>query len=148
MSNHIAENDPFVAPATGGTLKSLKGMLLLVFPTEIGKSKSKFPTKDGSGMVDHVICKIVAIDHPDGPKVIHRIKIMSGSMYGQIAPYVGTDRPALGRLGMDTFEMGDGWVLEAETLTDADLQSARDWMMENPMKKPTDPFTKAAKPSA
>lgn len=143
------DSDPFVAPASGGTLKSLKGKLLLVFPLEIGKGRSKFPTKDGSGLVDAVTSKIVVLDDADNPgRVIARMKIMSGSMFGQIAPYVGTGKPVLGRLGMDTFDMGDGWVLETDGITDDELQTARDWIAANPERKPADPFAKAAKPSA
>ncbi len=145
----IGENDPFVAPATGGNMRSLRGKLLLVFPLEIGKGKSKYPTKDGSGLVDAVTSKIVVLDDADNPgRVIARMKIMSGSMFGQIAPYVGTGKPALGRLGMDTFDMGDGWVLEAENLTDDDLNLARKWIADHPERQPEDPFAKAAKPTA
>lgn len=145
----IGANDPFVAPATGGTLKSLRGNLLLVFPQEIGKGKSKFPTKDGSGMVDSVTCKVVVLDDDENPgRVIARMKIMSGSMFGQIAPYVGTGKPVLGRLDKEEFDMGEGWVLVTETLNDGDLQAARDWMTANPEKRPADPFAKAAKPTA
>lgn len=139
--------DPFVAPAEGGTLKSLQLSLLLVYPLEIGKAKSKFPTKDGSGLVDSVTCKIVVLDDPNHPngRVIARMKIMSGSMFGQIAPYVGTGKPVLGRLDKSEFDMGEGWVLVTDKITDADMQKARDWIAANPEKKPEDPFAKAAK---
>lgn len=146
----FADSDPFVAPATGGNLKSLRGKLLLVFPLETGKGKSKFPTRDGNpaGLVDTVTSKIVVLDDAETPgRVIARLKIMSGSMYGQIAPYVGTGKPVLGRLGKQEFDLGEGWVLEDENLTDADLDSARAWMIANPVQKPADPFAKAEKPT-
>ena len=142
-------DDPFVAPAEGGTLKSLKGKLLLVFPLEISKAKSKFPTRDGNPFVDAVSSKIVVLDDELNPgRVIAKMKILSASMYSQIAPYVGTGRPVLGRLDKQEFDMGEGWVLDVETLTDDDMQSARDWIAANPEKKPEDPFAKAAKPTA
>ncbi len=145
----FGKDDPFVAPAEGGTMKSLRGKLLLVFPLEIGKAKSKFPTKDGSGFVDSVTSKVVVLDDADNPgRVIARMKILSGSMFGQIAPYVGTGKPILGRLDTSEFDMGEGWVLVTDTLTDSDLDSARTWIAEHPEKKPEDPFAKAAKPSA
>lgn len=147
----ITDNDPFVAPATGGNLKSLKGKLLLVFPLEIGKGKSKFPTRDGnaSGLVDTVTSKIVVLDDDDEPgRVIARMKIMSASMFSQIAPYVGTGKPVLGRLGKMDFDLGEGWVLEDENLTEDEMNVARTWIAEHPEKKPEDPFAKAGKPKA
>lgn len=141
------DTDPFNAPATGGNLKSLQLSLLLVYPLEIGKSKSKFPTKDGSGLVDHVTCKIVVLDDKDEPgRVIARMKIMSGSMFGQIAPYVGTGKPVLGRLDKAEFDMGEGWVLVTENVSEDDMNVARRWIAEHPETKPADPFAKAATP--
>lgn len=143
------EKDPFVAPATGGNLKALNGKLLLVFPQELGKAKSKYPTRNGDPFVDCVTSKIVVLDDSDEPgRVIARLKIMSGSMFGQIAPYVGTGKPVLGRLDKAEFEMGEGWVLVDENLTDEDFDLARTWIKNNPEKKPEDPFAKAGKPSA
>lgn len=142
----ITDEDPFVAPATGGNLKAIRGRVLLVFPNEVGKSKSKFPTKNGDGFVDHVTCRIVVLDSPDGAYEIHRMKIMSGSMFGQIAPFVGTNRPVLGKLGKAEFDMGEGWVLETEELTETHYQMAREWMRTHPVEKPKDPFAKADKP--
>jgi hypothetical protein len=146
----IIDDDPFVAPATGGTLKTLKDRLLLVFPFEIGKSKSKFPPKDGNaaGLVDHVWCRIVVLDGADGAYEIHRMKILSASMFGQIAPYVGTDRPVLGRLGKAAFDLGEGWVLETDQLTEEHYDTARTWMAAHPVEKKVDPFAKAAKPTS
>lgn len=146
----IADTDPFVAPATGGNLKSLRGKLLLVFPLEIGKGKSKFPTRDGNagGLVDTVTSKIVVLDDADEPgRIIARMKIMSASMFSQIAPYVGTGKPVLGRLDKQEFDLGEGWVLDDESLTDDDMNSARAWIAAHPEKKPEDPFAKAGKPT-
>lgn len=147
----ITDNDPFVAPATGGNLKSLKGKLLLVFPQELGKGKSKFPVRDGNPnqLIDTVTCKIVVLDDADEPgRIIARMKVMSASMFVQVAPYVGTGRPVLGRLGRQEFDLGEGWILEDENLTDEDLNMARAWMAANPVQAPADPFAKAAKPTA
>lgn len=147
----ITDNDPFVAPATGGNLKSLKGKLLLVFPLEIGKAKSKFPPRDGNvaGLVDSVTSKIVVLDDADEPgRIIARMKILSASMFSQIAPYVGTGKPVLGRLDKQEFDLGEGWVLDDESLSEDDMTLARQWMAANPVVKPADPFAKAAKPSA
>lgn len=146
----ITENDPFVAPATGSGLKNLKGKLLLVFPLEIGKAKSKFPTRDGNpaGLVDSCTSKVVVLDDDEQPgRVIARMKILSASMFSQIAPYVGTGKPVLGRLAKQEFDLGEGWVLEDDGLTDDDMTAARQWMAANPEKKPEDPFAKAAKPT-
>lgn len=147
----IANDDPFVAPATGGNLKGLKGKLLLVFPLEIGKAKSKFPTRDGnaSGLVDSVTSKVVVLDDDETPgRIIARMKILSASMFSQIAPYVGTGKPVLGRLDKMEFDLGEGWVLDDESLTEDDMNMARAWITANPVKAPEDPFAKAGKPTA
>lgn len=137
------EDDPFVAPAQGGTLKSIETRLLLVYPKEQGKSKSKFPTKDNSGFVDHVMCDVIVLDAPEGVHTMHRVKILSGSMTGQLLPYVGTGKPVLGRLGMEKFDMGMGWVLNDATEPDREL--AREYIAANPVAKPVDPFATVGK---
>lgn len=140
--NPYDDADPFVAPATGGNLKAIESRLLLVYPTEQGKSKSKYPTADNTGMVDHVVCKVVVLDGDEPGKVIDRMKIMSGSMIGQLLPYVGTGKPVLGQLGMDKFDKGMGWVLNDATEPERDV--ARQWIAAHPVAAPVDPFASPA----
>lgn len=138
MSTPYADDDPFVAPATGGSLGSIEGRLLLAYPSEQGKSKSKFPTQDGSGMVTHVVCRVVVLDGDEPGKTLDRVKVLSGSMVPQLLPYVGTGRPVLGRLGKDKFDNGMGWVLNDASEPERD--TARKWIAEHPVTKPADPF--------
>ena len=46
------------------------------------------------------------------------------------------------------FDLGEGWVLDDESLTDDDMATARAWITAHPEKKPADPFAKANKPTA
>jgi hypothetical protein len=138
MSTPYADDDPFVAPASGGNLGAIEGRLLLAYPSEQGKSKSKYPTHDGTGLVQHVVCKVVVLDGDEPGKVMERVKILSGSMVPQLLPYVGTGKPVLGRLGKDKFENGMGWVLNEAS--EPEMDTARKWIAANPVKRPVDPF--------
>lgn len=137
----VDTGDPFAAPAQGGTLKGIRGRLLLVEVTEKTRAKSKYPTDDGSGMVDAAKCNITVLDGDNAPYTLHGIKVMSGSMVGQLLPYAGTDTPVLGRLDMEKFERGEGWVLnEAD---DAEKDTARAYIAAHPKPAKKDPFAAA-----
>lgn len=141
MSTPYADDDPFVAPASGGSLRPLNGRLLLIYPLEQGKSKSDFPTTDGSGMVTHVVGKVVTLDgdaNVEAGTVYERMTMKSGSMVPQLLPYVGTGKPVLGRLTMKKLPRGEGWVLDEASAPDMDV--ARKWIAEHPITKPADPF--------
>jgi len=135
--------DPFAAPAQGGTLKALRGKLLLIECKRTERKKSKFPTDDGSGFKDAVICDVTVLSD-DKPYTLYGIAVMSGSMTGQLLPYVGTDTPVLGTLDKSEFEKGEGWVLEEATEDDKVI--AREYIANKPKpEKPKDPFAAATK---
>lgn len=135
-------NDPFLPPAQGGSLSTLEGRLLLVYPQSNDKAKSKFPTRDGSGLVDRVTCRIIVLDGDEPGKKIDRVQVMSGSMTGQLLPYVGKNMPVLGRLAKTKFDAGMGWDLKEAT--DDEKNTARAWIAANPEEKPRDPFATAS----
>lgn len=137
----VDTGDPFAAPAQGGTLKSIEGRLILVAVLEKKKKRSRFPTDDGSGMTDAAKCDLTVLDGENAPYTLHGIDVMSGSMVGQLLPYAGTDTPVLGRLGMEKFDKGMGWVL-AEA-NDGEKDIARTYMAEHPKPVKKDPFAAA-----
>lgn len=133
--------DPFAAPAQGGTLTALHGKLLLIDVRKTERKKSKYPTEDGSGFKDAIICDMTVLSD-EKPYTLYGLAVMSGSMSGQLLPYVGTGTPVLGTLGKDKFEKGEGWVLIDPT--DDDKVKAREYIASKPKPAaPKDPFASA-----
>lgn len=133
--------DPFAAPAQGGTLGSLEGKLVLIECLRVEKKKSEYPTDDGTGMKNAIFCNFTVLAG-DESYTLYEVPVMSGSMSGQLLPYVGTGTPVLGTLAKEKFKRGPGWILLDST--DADKDIARAYIANKPKaEKPKDPFATA-----
>jgi hypothetical protein len=105
-------DDPFSDPAAGGSLDEFAGLWVIIKPTRVLKKPSKFPTADGSGLVDVVECQIIAVDGDEPGKTVETTSY-SGSLNTQIKSRVG--KMVIGLLAKKSFPKGPGWNLEEAT---------------------------------
>lgn len=108
-------DDPFSDPATGGGLDDFKGLVVIIKPLAVSRKASKFPTADGSGMVDTVQMEITAVTG-DEPGKTAVTSTYSGSLVPQLKGRVG--KLVIGKLDMIKLPKGPGWNLAAATAED------------------------------
>jgi hypothetical protein len=133
-------------PARGGTLSQFEGRLLLITPLREITKKSKFPSKDGTGLVRGCEAEVTVLDAETGPYTVHRVQVLSGSMGPQLLPFVNTGKKVVGRLGKDQFDLGVGWVLSDPTeeeiaMAVAYVESHPETSAVGAPKESKDPFT-------
>jgi hypothetical protein len=128
-------------PARGGTMEQFKGRLVLITPVSTMKKRSSFPTDDGSGLVDAVVCEFVVLDGENYGEKFDRITVMSGSMTPQLLPYIGKNLKVVGKITKEKFDRGQGWVINDPT--DDDIAVATKYLTESAVTAPAapkDPF--------
>lgn len=106
------DDNPFDDPASGGSLDAFAGLWVIIKPTKVSRKASKFPTSDGTGLVDVVECEIIAVDGAEPGKTITTTSY-SGSLNTQIKTKVG--KMVIGRLAKKDFPKGPGWNLDEAT---------------------------------
>lgn len=106
------DDNPFDDPASGGSLDSFAGLWVIIKPSKVLRKASKFPTADGTGLVDVVECEIIAVDGDEPGRTLTTTSY-SGSLNTQIKTKVG--KMVIGLLAKKDFPKGPGWNLDEAT---------------------------------
>lgn len=115
--------DEFDAPASGVKVTEFEGMLLLCKPSSFTENISTT-----FGPADAVEMELSVLDGTKAGQTHHGVRVFQKALIGQLRPKVGTGRMVLGRLGRGQAKAGQSapWVLHDPT--DADKQTARDFL--------------------
>ena len=165
MSNDpFANSDPFTSAGNFEPIIPLYGRLLLVTPTEhVFGIKTQFAT-DEKPTTDAIDAEVIVLDDPDGVRKIDTMRFFQGPLIGTLKaaakfnsanpagdPRTGQPKMILGRLGKGEdktkrltealyFTDADkrAWIFTPPS--DADKQTARDYLNNVPKAEPPNPF--------